>query len=128
MLTKNKIKIIIICLLSFLISKFNLYADEFNIVAKEILIDKDNETLIGKGSVQAEDLDGRVIYADKIIYEKPKEFLSAEGNVKIADADGNILKTDMATYDKMKNIIFTYNNTELLLKEGYKIRAKNGHF
>ena len=35
-----KIKIIIICLLSFLIYKFNLYADEFNIVAKEILIDQ----------------------------------------------------------------------------------------
>ena len=80
---KNKKKFIIIYLLSFLLSSLNLYAEEFNIEAKEILIDKENKILVGKGSVEVKDSVGKLIYADKVTYEKSKEFLLAEGSVKI---------------------------------------------
>ena len=49
----------------------------------------------------------------------------AEGNVKIIDEEGNVIKTDKATYDKKNEIILTYKNTELNLKEGYKLIGKN---
>ena len=125
MLTKNKIKIIFFCFINLIFLSLNLVADEFNITAKEILIDKEKEILIGKGNVQAIDDEGRLIDADQIKYEKSKEFLQAEGNVRITDTDGNILKTEKATYDKINELIITYDNTELILERNYKLLAKN---
>ena len=91
---KNKKNLIIICLLNLLLFNPNINAEEFNITAQEIIIDKENEIVVGKGSVIAQDSDGKIIYADKITYEKSKEFLLAERKVKITDNEGNILKTD----------------------------------
>ncbi len=125
MLTKNRINYLIIFSLVFFVFSFKLYAEEFNITAEEIVVDKENEILIGKGSVTAIDSEGKIINADKIVYEKLRKFLSAEGRVKIADAEGNILISNKATYDKKNNIIVTYDNTELTLKEGYKLVTKN---
>ena len=125
MLTRNRKNLLVIFFLSFFVFNLSLNAEEFNITAKEILIDKENEILIGKGSVQATDTEGKLIKANKITYEKFREFLLAEGKVEITDNDGNILKTDKATYDKINEIIITYNNTELILEEGYKLITKN---
>ena len=125
MRTKNRINFLIVFFLVCFVFNFNLYAEEFNISAKEIFVDKENEILIGKGSVTAKDSEGKVINADKITYEKLREFLLAEGRVKIADTEGNILIADKATYDKKNNIIITYGSTELTLKEGYKLVTKN---
>lgn len=122
---KNRIYFLITLFLIFFAFNFNLNAEEFNITAKEVVVDKENEILIGKGSVTAKDSEGKVINADKITYEKLKEFLLAEGRVKIADIEGNILITDKAIFDKKNNIIITYDNTELILKEGYKLVTKN---
>tara|TARA_Y100000590_G_scaffold185540_1_gene211433 strand:+ start:875 stop:3307 length:2433 start_codon:yes stop_codon:yes gene_type:complete len=122
---KNRKNILFIILLSLFMFNSNLIADEFDITAKEILVDKENETLIGKGSVEAVDSEGKIIRADKITYEKSKEFLKAVGNVKISDIEGNILLTDRASFDKINELIITHEYTELILKEGYKLKAKN---
>ena len=50
MQTKNNKKLPILILLLYIFSS-NLMAEEFNISAKEILVDKDNEILTGTGSV-----------------------------------------------------------------------------
>ena len=125
MLIKNKINFIIIIFTSFLFFNLNLAADEFDISAKEIIIDKENKTIVGKESVKAKDSEGKIIYADKIVYKKTNEFLQAEGNVEIIDVKGNILKADKATYDKLNEIISTYSNTEVFLNDGYKLVGKN---
>jgi len=125
MLIKNKIKFIIIYLLSFFIFTLNVNADEFNITAKEIVIDKENNILVGKGSVTAKDSEGKIINANKITYEKSREFLLAEGEVKFKDIEGNLLSANKVTYDKINEIITTYDYTELILGEGYKIITKN---
>ena len=52
---RNRKQKIIIYFISLFLFNLNLAAEEFNIVAKEILIDKENEILIGKGSVKAVD-------------------------------------------------------------------------
>ena len=122
---RNSKKLLFFFFLTFFTLNIDLKAEEFNITAKEILLDKENEILIGKGSVEAIDVDGKIIYADKIIYEKSREFLTATGNVKIADKEEIILTTNKATYDKINNLIITFDNTELALKEGYKLISKN---
>ena len=91
MQTKNRKNLLIIFFLFFSTFNLDLNAEEFNITAKEVLIDKENEILLGKGSVQAEDSEGKIINADKITYEKSREYLFAEGKVKITDIEGNIL-------------------------------------
>ena len=68
MQTKIKVNLLILFFLIFFIFNSNLYAEEFNISAKEISVDKENEILIGKGSVTAIDSEGKVINADKITY------------------------------------------------------------
>mgnify|MGYP000014634864 CR=1 FL=1 len=73
---KNRKKLIIICLLSLFLFNINLSAEEFDISAKEITIDNKNQILVGKGSVLAQDSEGKRIYANKITYEKSKEFLN----------------------------------------------------
>ncbi len=118
---KNRKKILILCLLSFFVFNFDIKADEFNITAKEIKIDKENEILIGTGSVQATDTEGRIIKANKIKYEKSKEFLLAEGDVEILNIDGSILISEKATFDKINGIVVAYNNTKLILRDGYTL-------
>jgi len=125
MQTKNKKSTFIIYLFSFLLFSLNAISDEFNITAKEITIDKENEIIIGKGSVEAIDKEGKIIKADKIIYKKLNEFLVAEGNVNVSDLDGNFLHTSKATYDKINEIITTFDDTKLILNEGYKLVTKN---
>ncbi len=118
---KNKIVFITFITLTFFSSILNVFADEFDISAEEILFDKSNNIITGKGSVEALDSEGKVIKADKIIYKKAEEFLIAEGSVEIIDKEGNIFKTDKATYDKPKEIIQTFENSEFALSDGYKI-------
>ena len=120
---KNKIFFIILNIFSIIFINTNVCAEEFNISAKEVTIDKVNNIVIGIGSVEAKDTGGKTINADKIIYKKNEEFLTAEGSVKIFDADKNILKTDKATFDKSNEIIITYQNTEIDIREGYNIKT-----
>ena len=122
---KNKKKLLIVFLISIISFNTSVNAEEFNITAKEILVDKENEILIGKESVKAIDSEGNIIRADKITYEKTREFILAEGNVKISDMEGNVLTANKATYDKINELISTFDNTELMLHEGYKLITKN---
>ena len=106
---KNNLKILFIVFLSFFAFTINLSSEEFDITAKEILVDKDNEILTGKGTVEAIDSDGNIIIADTIVYKKSEEFLTADGNVKITDKEGNLLLSKKATFDKINELITTYD-------------------
>ena len=122
---KNKVVLVIFCVLSLTIFNFKLFAEEFNISAIEVSVDKTSDIVVGKGQVEVTDTQGKVMKADKVTYEKSKEFLILEGSVEILDIEGNILTTDKATYDKIKEIINTYNNSRIDLKEGYKLTSDN---
>jgi len=120
----NKKKFLLLSFILFIFNS-NLSGEEFNISAKEILIDKENQIIIGMGSVLATDSEGKRINANKITYEKSIEFLSAEGDVKITDINGNILKANKATYDKVNELIITNENTQVLIEDGYLLKTKN---
>ena len=65
---KNKIIIYFAYLTALLLTfSLNLHADEFDIFASEISIDKINNIVIGKGSVEVKDNQGKVIKADTFI-------------------------------------------------------------
>ena len=119
---KNKVTVCVV--LIFFTLNLNLAAEEFNISASEITIDNGKDIVVGKGSVEVTDKEGKLIKADKVTYEKSKEFITAEGSVEVLDTLGNILKSDKATYDKINEIISTYENSNLTIKEGYNIKSQ----
>ena len=125
---KNKFLLKVLFFLSLILLNSNVYAEEFNISANEIQIDKENNIVTGIGSVEVIDKEGKIIKADKVIYEKSKEFLLAEGSVNITDLDGNILNSDKTTYDKIKEIITSYSNSNLNLITGYVINSNIIHY
>ena len=120
-----KSKIILYFLIIFFSSNLILKADEFNIFAKEITFDKNNNVVTGKGQVEVTDKDGKIIKSDKVVYKKENEFLTVEGNVEFFDTLGNILKTNKATYDKKMEIVNTYKNSVLKTEDGYTITSKD---
>ena len=120
---KNKFCFIVTIFLSTILFNQTINAEEFDISATEILIDKDKDTLTGKGSVEAIDSEGKIIKADKIIYYKSKEYLIAEGSVIISDTSGNVLKTKKASYDKKKELIVTNGNSILTTNDGYILKT-----
>ncbi len=117
---KNKIIIFTIIVLGLTL---NSYADEFNISAKKISIDKKDNVVVGQGSVEITDSEGKIITSDTVKYDKEKEFLTAEGSVKIIDKMGNIITSNKITYNKIKNIIISFKNSELTQKDGYKVSS-----
>jgi LPS-assembly protein len=122
---KSKINFIITFLLIQFFVGLNVYANEFDITAKEIIIDKDNKVLVGVGGVKATDQEGKIIYADKITYKEKSKFLLAEGNVKVKDIDGNNLTSNKLSYDKINEIIKTFGDTDVFIQDGYKAKSKN---
>ena len=80
---KNKIKKLIIFILLSFVCNGNVLADEFNIVASEILLDKENDIITGKGSVEVTDNKGKIIKADNVVYEKSKELLGLPEGYKL---------------------------------------------
>jgi len=120
---KNKLFFILLSILILFKSSFYLSAEEFDIAAEKIVIDKEKNILIGTGSVVAKDKAGRTIKSDKMIYKKSSEVLIAEGFVEIFDLEENILTADKASYDKLNEIIVTYQNSKLTIKEGYTISS-----
>ena len=63
-----KDKIIVCVVLIFFTLNLNLFAEEFNISASEITIDKGKNTVVGRGSVEVTDKEGTLIKGNKIIY------------------------------------------------------------
>jgi len=121
MLIKNKVNIIISLSLILSLLSLGVDAEEFNLSASEIFIDKNNNTVTGKGNVEATDSEGKIIKADKIVYAKSKEFLLAEGSVKVIDTAGNTIETSKASYDKKNELIITGKNSKIFINGGYTL-------
>ena len=66
---KNKIIVFTIILLGLTLSS---QADEFNISAKKISIDKKDNIVVGQGSVEIVDSEGKIITSDSVRYDKEK--------------------------------------------------------
>jgi len=123
MRTKNKLIFIITFFLSFLFTFSALHADEFDLSAKEVIVDSEKNVVFGKGAVEVTDKEGKVFIAEKVTYKKSEEFIEAEISVQFSDIEGNVIKSDKITYDKKNEIMETFSNSELILQEGYKLES-----
>ena len=123
MQTKNKTILIIFIFFNLFFFNLNVSADEFNISAKEIIIDQSKDIITGVGDVEITDSEGRIIKGNKTVYEKKKELITVEGSAIIYDINNNILKSNRITYNKKEELIITYENSELIINEGYELTS-----
>ena len=93
MLIKNKIVFIITLILNCFLFDFTVFAEELDITASEIIFEKDEQMMV------------------------------AEGSVIIIDSDGNKVSTEKAEYDKVKDQVTTYDESKVMLKNGYEITS-----
>jgi len=123
--TKNSIFLVFIFVLGSLFINITLYANELDVVAQEISIDKKKNILTGTGSVIVTDSNGTIIKANTVEYEKSDEFLTATGSVEIKDVNNNILTSDKVTYDKLNEVINTFKNSKVTFQNKYNLVTNN---
>jgi len=70
----------------------------------------------------AEELD---ISAKTVEVDKINRIVNAEGNVEVVDSKNNILSSEKIEYDKIRKILTASGETEILTSESFKIKGKN---
>ena len=118
---KNNIFYILI----FLFFSDFLLADEFDIKAKNIKIDKKSKITIFENNVEVRDKFNNLFKADYVLYNKQYNFLELKGNIFSEDIDGNIFKSNKASYDNNNKIFKSFGKSDFETLEGYKIETSD---
>ena len=121
---KNKL-LTLLLLLFFIFFQNFLHADNLDIKAKNIKIDKNNEITVFEKEVEITDKFNNIINADYVEYNKKDNFLKLEGNIYSKDINGNIFTSSKATYDNKNQIFKSIGDTTFETVEGYKIISSN---
>ena len=118
---KNKSLLIIILYFFFK----NVFAEEINIKATNISIDKNEETTIFRDNVVIKDEIGNVIKSNYARYDKKNNLIFLENEVIALDIHKNILKAEKATYNKKSQIFKTEGNTSFSSDKGYFLESSD---
>ena len=98
-----------------------LLAEEFDIKAKNIKIDKKSKITIFENEVVVKDQFNNSFNADYVLYNKESNTLELKGNILSKDSSGNVFKTSKATYDNNKKIFKSFGKSSFETLEGYEI-------
>ena len=118
---KNKFFLLLI----FILTANNSFAENFNINAKNISIDKKNEITIFKDNVVIVDERNNIIKSEYASYDKKSDFFILKNNVSIKDSKGNILQSEEANYNKKNNLYEIIGKAKILTTEGYTVETSD---
>ncbi len=121
---KNSILIFIILLLF----KSLASANELDISAKNISIDKKNQISTFKNEVVIKDDFGNTIETDNAIYNNEKKNLEIIGKATILTSEGYFVETEDLRLDKNKNIAYSDKSSTILDNQKNKIYLENFHY
>ena len=110
----------IFTILIFYFFTFSL-ADELDIKAKKINIDKKTKITIFENEVVVKDQFNNSFNADYVLYNRENNTLELKGNILSKDSSGNVFKASKATYDNNKKIFKSFGESSFETLEGYKI-------
>ena len=99
-------------LLFFFLENISL-AEDFNIEAKNIKIDKKNQISIFENDVVIKDKQN-IIKSDFAKYDKQKNFIIVRKNIVLEDKIGNKFYGEYATFDKDKKIFITVGKSNII--------------
>ena len=121
---KNRFLIFIILLLF----KSLASANELDISAKNISIDKKNQISTFKNEVVIKDDFGNTIETDNAIYNNEKKNLEIIGKATILTSEGYFVETEDLRLDKNKNIAYSDKSSTILDNQKNKIYLENFHY
>ena len=101
------------------------FAENVDISAKNISIDKKKEITIFKDKVIIRDEDNNIVESNYAEYNKKSNFFILRNDIVITDYLGNIFKGDNATYDGNLKLINIKGEGTLLTSENYKINSSD---
>ena len=102
-----------------------LHANDFNISAQNIKIDKDKQITVFENDVIIEDEKKNYIKSDYAQFNKKKEFFILKGNIIIKDISGNEFQSENATYDKKNGKYETQGLSKIISSEGYSVTTED---
>ena len=117
---KNKLFLI---LLFFFLENIS-FAEDLNIEAKKIKIDKKNQISIFENDVIIKD-NHNIIQSDFAKYDKLKNFITIRKNIILEDKSGNKFYGEYATFDKNKKIFITVGKSNIITSQGYKAETED---
>ena len=100
-------------------------ADQINIKASKINIDKKNEITIFENNVVIKDEKNNIIESDYAEYDRVKKIIKLKNNVKAVDIKNNVFESYSATYDEKQKTIISDGDTKIITSEGYLVEGKN---
>ena len=103
----------------------NIYAQNIEMNADSITLDKVNQTTVFESNVVIKDQDGTVIKSNYAEYNKNKNIIYLKGKIIINDINKNILESNEASFDRNLMVLKTYGNTSFFSSEGYKLLSSN---
>ena len=115
----NPFKILLI--LTVFLFNSNLLAEELEIKAKELKLNKDTETILAEGSVQISDKKNNVIFAEKAKYDKKKKLMRSFGETDIITSEQYRIQGKDIFYDNDKGIIYSKLQTKIIDINGNEI-------
>ncbi len=102
-------------------SKPLLFANELNINAETIEIDKSNQVVHAQGNVEIIDSKNNTINSKKIKYDKVKQLVNTSGKTEILTSEKFKISGKNILYDNNKKIISSNEKTEITDKDGNTI-------
>ena len=100
------------------------FAENLDIVAKKIFVDKNNEITIFENDIILKD-DDNLIKSEFAKFNKKLNFFTLRDNILIEDKHGNKLYSDYATYDKNKKIFKSIGKTKVITSENYNVNTED---
>ena len=110
---KNKF-IKILSLIFCLLQSLNVIADELDIKANQVKLNKDNKVIQAEGNVQITDIKKNIIFAEKAEYDKNNELMRSFGETDIITSEQYRIQGRDIFYDNDKGIIYSKLQTKII--------------
>ena len=109
----------------FLIFNSSIKAENINIEAKNITLNKNQKSSLFENEVKVETKDGYIIRSDSADYNKETGILILKKNIIGNDEKNNIVKADLAKYNENTKIFLTIGPTSIITSENYSIESSD---
>ena len=100
-------------------------ANNINIEAKNITIDKNKQTSIFENEVVIQTIEKNKIQSDYAEYDKSKGIIKLKNNVILKDKRKNIVETNLAEYNEESKIFTSIGKTKVVTTDEYIIESEN---
>ena len=121
---KNKL----LKILTFVFFTTVLNAENLDISAKNITVDKESEITVFNGDVVIKDVNGTTINSEYASYNKKLNFFNLKKSVVVTDSSGNQFKSPEATYDANLKYFNSIGETIITTSQGYRVETEDIFF